>query len=268
MARYPDFCTPEGIQRRFAEGRGQGVGATYRPYFTRFDVRSRGERRETFSAKCGRSIHLLSRLEYHLFLTAEFDPNVIEIREQFPLPPEETRALAQELGIRHPRYWRTKCDVVMTTDFILTRRGSNGTMFSEAWSGKYLDSLRSWRTVEKQFLEREWHLRAGHKWFLKTEHDVPEPYVSNLRWLHPLQRRDAVLGYSSDLVRTVEETMRRLLADADGLLWQVALRCDHLLGFEAHPVSLYLCRYFLATQQWRTDLRTWNRANQPLLLLQ
>ncbi len=268
MARYPDFRTLEGIARRLEEGRGQGFGPNYRPYFTRFDVRSRGERRETYSAKCGRGVHLLSRLEFHLFLLAENDPEVIDIREQFPLPLHETTALAHERDVIHPRYWRTGCDVVMTTDFVFTKRSARGQTYTEAWSGKYVDALRYWRTVEKQRLEEAWHLRKGHRWHLKTEKDLPPIYVSNLAWLHPLKRRDAVLAYPTDLPATVDEVMRRLMLGSNDVLWRVAEKCDAMLGFGSSAISLYICRYLLAAGQWRTDLRSWNRTVHPLQLLQ
>lgn len=267
MSRYPDFHTASGIARRLAEGRGSGAGPTYKPYFTRFDLRSTGERRETFSSKCGRSVHLLSRLEYRLFLLAQFDPAVCDIREQYPLPLQQTLPLAKRLGIRHPRYWRTDCEVVMTTDFLLTKKSSDGTTYTEAWSGKYADSLRHWRTAEKQFLEHRWHIENDHRWHLKTERDIPQPYADNLAWLHPLQRRDAILGYPVDLPEMVDEVMRALLRSSEDLLWRIAHQCDEILGFRNRDVSLYICRYLLATGRWRADLRTWNRSETPLKLL-
>jgi hypothetical protein len=206
-------------------------------------------------------------LEFHLFLLAENDPEVIDIREQFPLPLHETTALAAARNIVHPRYWRTGCEVVMTTDFVLTKRAANGHTYTEAWSGKYADALRHWRTVEKQLLEEDWHHGKGHQWFLKTEREIPLTYVANLAWLHPLQRRDAILGYPADLPGTVDEVMRHLMRGSNNVLWHVAQQCDAALGFGHTAVSLYICRYLLATGQWRTDLRAWDRAIHPLRLL-
>lgn len=266
MSRYPEFATPEGIERRLAEGRGKGTGQDYRPYFTRFDIPSIGERRETYSAKCQRGVHLLSRLEYHLFLLAEYDSSIVDIREQFPMPLCETVPLSERLGIRHPRNWRNRCCTVMTTDLLLTRLGKNGEYTFEGWSGKHTDSLRSWRTLEKQVLERAWHLEHGHRWFLRTELGTPKQLISNLEWIHPLKRPDAVLGFESNLPSKVDEVMRKLMRTPD-LLWRQAKKCDEALKLGSNAVSLYICRFLIAQGVWKADLHHWNRESQPLKLL-
>jgi len=267
MSRRPDYHTPEGIAQRLAEGRGQGRGTSYKPYFTRFDVRSHGERRESYFQKPDRGIHFLSRLEFHQCLLAHEDPEIIDIREQFPLPLLETEAIAEELGILHPRYWKTGCHIVMTTDLVFTRRHQSGNESTEAWSAKYADALRHWRTAEKQEIEGCWHKRQGHSWRIMTEKDVPPTHVSNLAWLHPLRRRDATHGYPEDLPMRVDEVMRRLLSERPSeLLPSIARECDAILGFGSRPVSLYFCRYLLAIGHWRTDLSSWLRDSQPLSL--
>jgi hypothetical protein len=210
-------------------------------------------------------VHVLSRLEYYLVLLAEADPAVIDIREQFPLPLHETEVLAAALDIRHPRYWTTGCNLVMTTDLLLTKQDGSGTEYTEAWSGKYASALGRWRTREKLFLEAKWHEQKGHRWYLKTEQEIPPLFISNLAWLHPLRRRDAMLGYSQDLAAKVDEVMRGLMKTSTDLLWRLAQVCDRKIGHGDGP-TLYVCRYLLASSQWRADLRSWDRSTQPLIL--
>ena len=53
--------------------------------------------------KTGRQHEFLSDLERNYFYLTEFSDAVLDIREQFPLlPQEETIVIAEELGIKHP----------------------------------------------------------------------------------------------------------------------------------------------------------------------
>lgn len=60
-------------------------------------------------------------MERNYFYLTEYSDVVINLREQFPvLPFEETRLIADELGIKHPTDPKTGEPIVMTTDFLLT----------------------------------------------------------------------------------------------------------------------------------------------------
>lgn len=60
-------------------------------------------------------------MERNYFYLTEYSDVVIDFREQFPvLPLEETRLIADELGIKHPTDPKTGEPILMTTDFLLT----------------------------------------------------------------------------------------------------------------------------------------------------
>ncbi len=60
-------------------------------------------------------------MERNYFYLTEFSDVILDIREQFPLlPQEETIVIAEELGIKHPADPKTGDPIVMTTDFLLT----------------------------------------------------------------------------------------------------------------------------------------------------
>lgn len=67
----------------------------------------------------GRMHHLFSDNEDHFFLMADYAAEVLDIREQFPLFPEDaTREIARSMGIQHPKYPYSTTPVVVTTDFL------------------------------------------------------------------------------------------------------------------------------------------------------
>lgn len=80
---------------------------------------------------------------------------MIDIREQYPLPLNATRAIAQERNIAHPVHPRGKHEIVMTTDFLLTVQCDDHTLY-HARTFKYAEEInvQSNRVFEKLEIER------------------------------------------------------------------------------------------------------------------
>jgi hypothetical protein len=109
--------TPEKIKAKIKDGRGQGIGADYKPFINVNEISSRGRSHRVPSQKHTRIHHLLSDLELMVFLALDWDRKVIDIREQFPLVLDETLFIATEAGISHPKVGKN--NQVMTTDFLV-----------------------------------------------------------------------------------------------------------------------------------------------------
>ncbi|WP_449603908.1 TnsA endonuclease N-terminal domain-containing protein [Paenibacillus sp. Marseille-Q9583] len=87
----------------------------------------------------------MSKYEYQYLLVQDWTDQVIDIREQYPLPIEETQRIAKKLNIIHANLHGQ--DVVQTSDFMLTvPNGENGTM-EEARTFKPINKLTK-RTLE------------------------------------------------------------------------------------------------------------------------
>jgi hypothetical protein len=171
------------IYRRLSEGRGSGNGGDYKPFLRVQDVPSLGRRSRILGRKTGRLHHLLSDLETAAFLQADWQDDVIDIQEQFPLDREVTRRIAKGMFVRHPRDTRTATDIVMTTDLVITRRAGR-----HAYSVKYLSSLAgrgAARVLEKLEIERRYWLLIGVPFTIVTEVHLPKVRRDNLAWLHP-----------------------------------------------------------------------------------
>src|SRR5438046_66472 len=103
MAKRNRDIDQRGIERRIAEGRGQGRGLDYRPWLEVQDVPSNGLASRIKGWKTGRLHHLFSNLETSFFYLTEWSSIVTDTREQFPLLPQsETLAIAEEIGVAHP----------------------------------------------------------------------------------------------------------------------------------------------------------------------
>lgn len=83
-------------------GRGQGRYSAYDPWITVQDCHSKTPRHRVPCTRLHRMIHCLSHGERLVCLSLEWNPNVIEIREQFPLAPIDTLDICSELNLIHP----------------------------------------------------------------------------------------------------------------------------------------------------------------------
>jgi len=173
------------IQRFDKEKRGQGAGNEYKPWLTIQDVASKGLSSRIHGRTTGREHHLLSKLEAGAFFLYDWEDSVTDIREQYPLDREETRAIAEEMGIKHPYDSRGAVDIVMTTDFLVDISSDDGEKMI-ARSVKPAEDLNNARTIEKQEIERRYWQGKDIDWGIITEHELPEKRIKKLRWLHEM----------------------------------------------------------------------------------
>ncbi|WP_442808925.1 TnsA endonuclease N-terminal domain-containing protein [Trinickia soli] len=170
--------------RYIKEGRGQGAGATYKPWLTVQDVPSDGRAHRPFGWTTKRVHHLLSDIEYRHFLLLDWADEVTDIREQFPLDFERTLAIAEEAGIPHPSEPGTTEMQVMTTDFLCVL-GSGLARRLVAWAIKPAEKLNDPRVVEKLEIERRyWEAQGDVEWYISTERQLDMDRVEALDWMH------------------------------------------------------------------------------------
>lgn len=176
------------FHRFLAQGRGQGHGATYQPWWQIGDFSSSGNRWRTSNSLTGfRLHHLFSELEYTAFLHAWGDPATLDIREHYPLLPLNlTLGIAALLKVRHPFNTRDKLPVPQQVDLLITRRAG-----LEAWMVMTDEEAES-RVGKAKFAiaEHFWGQR-NVKVELKLMSKLKTPKSVNLDWIFD-QRRAAV----------------------------------------------------------------------------
>jgi hypothetical protein len=97
MGRGIKNWTEAVIERFEKEGRGKGTGAQYKPWLNIGDFASHGRTHNPLGIKTGRPHQLFSDNEYDFFLMLEWAADVVDIREQFPLPRDKTMEVAMQL---------------------------------------------------------------------------------------------------------------------------------------------------------------------------
>lgn len=179
----PKGITEADVEKRIAKGIGLNSGADYIPWIKKHDFGSKGTAKELFGIKIQRAHHLLSQLEYYVFLNFEFDRDVIDIREQFPLLDRDLVVrIAKEIGCRVPKYPKTRTVYVMTTDFLLTLKTPEGLKLV-AIAVKPSSQLTQKRVCELLEIERRYWQKFGVDWSVVTERELNRNRWLNLRWL-------------------------------------------------------------------------------------
>jgi hypothetical protein len=237
--------------RRIKEDRGQGTGSEYSPWLHIQDVPSLGLSHRVYGHKTHREHHFLSNLELNYFYMTEWDPSVTDLREQYPLKPlEETIGIAETLGIRHPTNPKTKCPIVMTTDFRITlQRGLDKIEYARAI--KCSSDLENNRVLEKLEIERQYWLKRKIDWAIATERDIPIIFVENIRLLREYLEINDRIVVPAEEIEEIEAALRAVVQEMP--LSNGCAQCDRRFGFTG-GTSLGLAYHFMATRRWQIDM--------------
>lgn len=208
MAKHKYGFDEAKIARFLKEGRGLGAGKDYKPWLTIQDVPSLGRSSRLPGATTGRLHQLLSDIESSAFLLFDWEEAVTDIREQFPLDREDTRRIAAEMGVPHPKDRKSGVDLVMTTDLLVdaTRQGTSVLL---ARAVKPFGDLGHRRTLEKLEIERRYWVRKGADWRLITEREYLKQRIENLRWMAEMR---SLATLDAPYPRYWEDRCQRLLA--------------------------------------------------------
>ena len=78
--KTPDTRYAATVAKYLREGRGRGTGESYRPWLT---VRTKGLNSNTWRpyGKNGRTYHVLSSIEFAMFMLLDRAPTTVDIRE-------------------------------------------------------------------------------------------------------------------------------------------------------------------------------------------
>lgn len=167
-------------EKKIAEGRCQGEGADYKPYINNQDIASQGRTTRHKGIKAARQVITLSDYETKCRMIFEFSQSIIQIKEQYALDINETRIIADTLGIKHPTDPRTKELVPVDFDFFLEVKESDGETKWVARTFKQKDRLCDRRVIEKFEIARQWCRQNNISWGIITEEELDNTVCKNI----------------------------------------------------------------------------------------
>ncbi|UXY16638.1 TnsA endonuclease N-terminal domain-containing protein [Chitiniphilus purpureus] len=125
---------------------------------------------------------MFSDVEHRLFFMLEWQRDVVDVREQFPLDRELTLAVASSLGLRHPYYPGTGVPTVMTVDFMVTRV-VDGEYCYEAYDAKRAEDAADQDAMDKLKIQSValQLMTVPHTLVFHTQ--IPLRTVRNIQWI-------------------------------------------------------------------------------------
>ncbi|QAS59597.1 TnsA endonuclease N-terminal domain-containing protein [Clostridium septicum] len=141
-----------------------------------------------------------------MFYIWEWDKQVVDIREHYPLLDLEEILELDDINLDLFRDKETREVYVITTTFLLTVKESDGTINYYARSVKSKEELCKRTTMEKLEIERRYWEAKGIHWAIVTEDNVPELKAKNIEWIHGVMNQ--YKDYAVD-----ETTMVQLCAE-------------------------------------------------------
>ena len=226
----------QNIEKMIKEGYGSGIGSEYKPWIKIQDVPSLGRVTRVKGIKTNRQHELLSDMERNYFYILEYSDNVKDIREQFPLlPQEDTISIADELGLRHPKDPETGEDIVMTTDFLITVSIEDG-IKEVARTIKSKDDLLDKRILEKFEIERVFWKKRNIDWAIVTEEEIDKTIAHNISFIQGYCDIKNVDGFteldSLEIQDLVYEFIRRIV-DYKRSMRSICLEFDNDMSLES-----------------------------------
>ncbi|WML41999.1 TnsA endonuclease N-terminal domain-containing protein [Neobacillus sp. OS1-2] len=262
--RKRNNSTEEKIKRWIKEGRGQGEGIDYKPWLKIQDVPSKGYSTRDRGWKTKRIHHFLSDLELNYFYTLEWSSNVVEIREQYPLLPlEKTLAIAEELGVEHPRESGANGPFkVITSDFFIVLRTESGikTCIRTIKPVDHLDV----RELEKFDIEKRFYKDLGiEDWKLVTDQNIPSNFIKNMDWFYDCKTIDNRPNINMELINSVAPVLYKAVKTENLGLSTLSLKYDDLFGLNQGS-CLFIVKYLLANKIWETNINAIINPSKPL----
>lgn len=266
MGKRRIIFTKKVLERWLQEGRGRGEGASYKPWLTVHDFASHGRCHRIRNWHHGRLHHLMSDLEeinFYLFSWAEC---VLDIREQFPLLPlEETIAIAETAGIKHPADPRSGHPIVITTDFLLKIAGDHGEAYL-ARTAKPTEHLTNHRILAKFEIERRYWAARNVDWGVVTDTNLPLQLFRNIKMVSEYYPLRALKPLSINVIQQAAQLLTKCVRERQTVLSDITQSVDKRFDF-VNGTAMNIVRHLIARRLWRVDMQLPIDMSKPLTLL-
>ncbi|MFD1173946.1 TnsA endonuclease C-terminal domain-containing protein [Oceanobacillus picturae] len=241
------------IKRFLKEGRGQGEGATYKPWLQVQDIASQGRSTRIYSHKSQRVTHLLSDLQLYYWYLLEFDEMVLDVREQYPLLDfhEMNIPVDQEL---EKKLFNKKTNVphILIVSFMVTRIDQNGDSYYEARVIKSSNDLAKKATISRLELLRRYFKKKQIGFGIVTEKDISKQLARNIGWVltaYDIQDYPKLEANFSFLRKDLID----YLSDQSDSFQRIFQRIEKTYQLD-EGLGLILFKHLVATKQIKMDL--------------
>lgn len=252
-------------ETKLRRGYGTGYGTDYAPWFTLSEVSSKGRKSMPMGLKTNRPHIFLSLLEREYFYYLDNTLLVHDIREQYPLDWEITKALCGEFNIRHIRGNGNEL-THYTTDFLITKKDGE----IVARTCKYISDLNedSRRIKEKFTIEDEYYKRLGIDWKVVRETDFNREKANNFGSCYKMRtlgRFDSRFLEYETYQGYIYLLLDLLLAQSDKPLKEIINHYEMVSDLKGN--GLNVLRHMIINKIIAIDMKKFIVNNEPLKIL-
>ncbi|SOC24499.1 TnsA endonuclease-like protein [Ureibacillus xyleni] len=174
------------LNKLIEEGYGQGEGKDYKPFIDVFRVTTKGRATRIKGWKSQRVHHFLSDSETRFFYLLDFDDEVIDIREHYPLMEDLDKITPQLDDQLFKRLINQKTGepLILTTTFLVTKKGKDGEANYYARSIKDYRQLENNQVIERFEIQRRYWEEKGIDYGIVTNKEIPKILAKNIEYIH------------------------------------------------------------------------------------
>lgn len=256
MAKRRTDWDQDKLNRFIKEGRGQGEGKDYKPWITIQDFPSMGRATRVFGWKTNRIHHFLTDTETRYFYLLEWEDEVIDIREHYPLLNiKEVIDEKDDLNFDIFKDRNSGTPYVIYTSFLITTKNSQGEKIYLARSLKAVSELEKRTTLEKLEIERRYWKNKGVDWGVVTEKDIPSIKAKNIEWIHSSKYSYSDREFTYDELCFLCDSYIEMMKISSESIRYFNRRFDKEFNLTS-GTGLYIFKYLIATKRVSVDMNS------------
>ncbi len=199
----------KSIKTKLKEGRCQGYGRDYVPFYKANEAGSLGTASMISDPIEGRLISVMSQTEKLFYYIIRWNDDVEHIREQYRLEPERINEARQTIGLKPV----SGLVSVYTTDFLVDYKDGTQHAYSVKWkadlfnpeSSRYKeDKTLYYRLIKRERIEQLYWESLGVPFSIVTSDNMDKRYAENIEYV--------MSYYSPMFIKTREQKMMHLIA--------------------------------------------------------
>lgn len=254
MAKRKIDWNENKLNRWIQEGRGQGERKDYKPWLTVQDFPSKGRVTRIFGWKTKRTHHFFTDSEARYFYLLEWEDDVIDIREHYPLfNCEEVIQNKTGLNFNLFKDKDTGTPYILSTSFLITLKKTNGKIAYVARSLKADYELERKTALERLEIERRYWQSQNIDWGIVTQKEIPVVKAKNIEWIHsslyPVDER----GFTDEEVNYYCYAFIEKLAGSNTSVRDFATRFDRLFNLDTGS-GVYIFKHLIALKRIMVDM--------------
>lgn len=253
MVRIKTNFNEEKLNKYIQEGRGQGEGGNYKPWKNIRDFPSMGRCSRILGWKTNRVHHLISDIQTRFFYLMDWEDDVIDIRESYPLL-DLNEVIEEENDLRFDLFKdkESATPYILTTSFLITIK-ENGKNRYVARSIKAISELEKKITIEKYEIEKRYWLKKQINWGIVTQKEIPVLKAKNIEWVHSALYSVEERGLSEIEVNDMSIILIESFLNSNITIRRIISKLDKDYNLQ-DGTSLFLFKYLIATKRIKVDM--------------